>query len=57
MSWEHLDVDILKKNVKDLQESLTIAHKRIAKLSLEKTNKVVALKSIREIVEKELVDE
>ena len=55
MSWEHLDVAILEKNVKDLQGQLNAAHKRIAELSAQNRNKNVVLKSVREIVEQELV--
>ena len=45
---------ILKKNVRDLQESLTTAHKRIAELAGIVTNKNVSLKAIGGIVEEEL---
>ena len=55
MSWEHLDVAILEKNVRDLQEQLNAAHKRIAELSAQNRNKNVVLKSVREIVEQEIV--
>lgn len=55
MSWEHLDVAILEKNVKDLQGQLNAAHKRIAELSAQNRNKNVVLKSVREIVEQEIV--
>ena len=54
MSWEHLDVAILEKNVKDLQGQLNAAHKRIAELSAQNINKDLALKSVRNIVEEEL---
>jgi len=53
MTW-HNEVDILEKNVRDLQESLTIAHKRIAELAGIVTNKNVSLKAIGGIVEEEL---
>ena len=55
MSWEHLDVAILEKNVKDLQGQLNAAHKRIAELSAQNINKDLALKSVRNIVEQEIV--
>ena len=55
MSWEHLDVAILEKNVKDLQGQLNAAHKRIAELSAQNRNKHGGLKSVREIVEQEIV--
>ena len=55
MTWEHLDVAILEKNVKDLQGQLNAAHKRIAELSAQNINKDLALKSVRNIVEQELV--
>ena len=54
MTWEH-EVVILEKNVRDLQEQLNAAHKRIAKLSAQNINKDLALKSVRNIVEQELV--
>jgi len=50
---EHSNV-ILQKNVRDLQESLTRAHKRIAELAGIVTNKNVSLKAIGGIVEEEL---
>ena len=53
MTW-HNEVDILEKNVRDLQESLTIAHKRIAELAGIVTNKNVSLKAIGGIVGEEL---
>ena len=53
MSWEH-EVVILEKNVRDLQEQLNAAHKRIAELSAQNINKDLALKSVRNIVEEEL---
>ena len=53
MTW-HNEVDILEKNVRDLQESLTTAHKRIAALAGIVTNKNVSLKTIGEIVREEL---
>ena len=53
MTWEH-EVVILEKNVRDLQEQLNAAHKRIAELSAQNQNKVVVLKSVRSIVEEEL---
>ena len=54
MTWEH-EVVILEKNVRDLQEQLNEAHKRIATLAAQKRNKDVVLKSVRSIVEQELV--
>ena len=54
MSWEH-EVGTLEKNVKDLQGQLNAAHKRIAELSAQNRNKNVVLKSVREIVEQEIV--
>ena len=54
MSWEH-EVVILEKNVRDLQEQLNAAHKRIAELSAQNSNKVGVLKRVREIVEQDLV--
>ena len=63
MSWEDnemgtryaREIVTLEKNVRDLQEQLNAAHKRIAELSAQNRNKVVVLKSVREIVEQELV--
>ena len=63
MTWEDnalgtgyaREIVILEKNVRDLQESLTIAHKRIAELTGIVRNKNVSLKAINEIVSKELV--
>jgi hypothetical protein len=54
MTWQHKEVVILQKNVRDLQESLTTAHKRIAELADIVTNKNVSLKAIGGIVEEEL---
>ena len=54
MTWQH-EVVILEKNVRDLKESLTIAHKRIAELAGIVRNKNVSLKAINEIVSKEIV--
>ena len=54
MTWQH-EVVILEKNVRDLQESLTIAHKKIAELAGIVRNKNVSLKAINEIVSKEIV--
>ena len=54
MTWEH-EVVVLEKNVRDLQKQLNAAHKRIAELSAQNQNKVVVLKSVREIVEQEIV--
>ena len=45
---------VLEKNVRDLQESLTASHKRIAELAGIVTNKNVSLKAIGGIVEEEL---
>ena len=61
MTWEDnalgtgyaREIVILEKNVRDLQESLTIAHKRIAELAGIVRNKNVSLKAINEIVRKE----
>ena len=50
MTW-HNEVDILEKNVRDLQESLTMAHKRVATLAGIVTDKNVSLKAINEILE------
>ena len=55
MTWEHLDVAILEKNVRDLQKQLNQAHKRIATLVDQNTSKNVSLKAIKEIVSKEIV--
>ena len=63
MTWEDnalgtgyaREIVILEKNVRDLQESLTIAHKRLAELAGIVRNKNVSLKAINEIVSKELV--
>ena len=53
MTWEH-EVVILEKNVRDLQKQLNQAHKRIATLVNQNTNKNVSLKAIGGIVEEEL---
>ena len=63
MSWEDnemgtryaREIVILEKNVGDLQKQLNAAHKRIAELSAQNINKDLALKSVRNIVEQELV--
>ena len=54
MTWEHEGV-VLEKNVGDLQKQLNEAYKRIAELSAQNRNKNVVLKSVREIVEQEIV--
>ena len=54
MTWEH-EVVILEKNVRDLQKQQNEEHKRIAELSAQNINKDLALKSVREIVEQEIV--
>ena len=54
MTWEH-EVVVLEKNVRDLQKQLNEAYKRIAELSAQNQNKVVVLRSVRNIVEQELV--
>ena len=54
MTWEH-EVVVLEKNVGDLQKQLNEAYKRIAELSAQNQNKVVVLRSVRNIVEQELV--
>ena len=54
MTWES-EVLFLEKNVRDLQGQLKAAHKRIAEWSAQNRNKVVVLKSVREIVEQEIV--
>ena len=53
MTW-HNEVDILEKNVRDLQESLTASHKRIVTLAGIVRKKDVSLKAIYDIVEEEL---
>ena len=53
MTWEH-EVVILEKNIRDLQKQLNQAHKRIATLVNQNTNKNVSLKAIGGIVEEEL---
>ena len=52
MTWEH-EVVILEKNVRDLQQQLNQAHKRIKTLVDQNTRKNVSLKAINEIVRKE----
>ena len=53
MTWEH-EVVILEKNIRDLQKQLNQAHKRIATLVSQNTNKNVSLKAISKIVDEEL---
>ena len=53
MTWEH-EVVILEKNVRDLQQQLNQAHKRIATLVDQNTSKNVSLKAIGKIVDEEL---